>query len=710
MLAIRRYLLQICVLFFAVIVTSAQAQQNARNDRFEDTIIVTTSRDKRQIDEILATSILQGAELDSHTSSSLGDMLTSIPGVSSTSFAPGVSRPVIRGEYGERVRILIDGIGSIDVSNTSQDHAVTADLMNVDRFEVIRGPATLLYGASAASGVVNLIDHRLPSEPMKKPFDVNMAMQIGSASSDQTYAGHIRTAVANGVSLQVDGTYGRSDDLRTGGRLLSQAFIDRHEIDPDVVETGTLPNSFTRRTMGSVGLAWSDGENYIALLGSRHRNRYGIPAPYGAGVLGGHGHHEDDDHDDDDDDDEDHEEEDELAVEPVSILLHQTRFDLKAGFQLDHLLGGFFDKVLLRFGWSDYDHSEIESNNEVGSIYRAKGIEGRMTLVQNERKILGGTLNGLIGTQVITRDFESIGEEAFLPQNDGRQFGFFILEEVQIKRLALQAALRLDRTRIKTDQYERRFTAFSASAGAVYKLSENSRIGFNWSHIERNPSAEELFSDGAHFATYSYELGDPSFKLERSNNLEAFVRHYGDRYSFSVTGYHLKYDNYIHAVSTGLEVDDLALFAYKAVPMRRIGFEFEGKYTFYRGDFADLTLDLITDYSKATDIDSNEAIVRTPPLRFIFGLEADADNLNARFELEYVRKQNRLALNELVTQGYTMMNAQILWRPEGKGGQASLLLQARNITDRVIRRHSSYLKDIAPLAGLDVRLVLRVNF
>jgi iron complex outermembrane receptor protein len=251
----------------------------------------------------------------------------------------------------------------------------------------------------------------------------------------------------------------------------------------------------------------------------------------------------------------------------------------------------------------------------------------------------------------------------------------------------------------------RTFTALSGSIGASYALADGWRVGLNASHSERAPAAEELFANGPHAGTQAFEIGDPDLKLEKSWGLEATLHGSGDGYSFSASAYHSWFDNYIYDVRTGEIEDGLPVFQNSQGRARYYGFELEGSVKLAKlGSFA-VNADALADYVRATIRDIGPA-PRIPPLRLLGGLEAQGDRLQGRIEVEHVFEQNRLALNETPTDGYTLVNASLSFKPFADNG-TMLVLSADNIFDVMARRHASFLKDYAPLAGRDFRISAR---
>ena len=669
--------------------------------------IIVTGQLVRELDILAGTHVLAEEELQRELRPQLGDTLARLPGVSATSFTPGASRPVLRGFQGERIRVLTDGIGSIDVSNTSADHAVTIDPLTSERIEVLHGPAVLLFGGQAIGGAVNVLDRRIPRVVPEGGYHVDALGVLGSAARERSIGAAADAAVGNGgLVLHVDGSYRKTDDLRAGGFVLSprlraeQREIAEEELSEGHAEEaaealelaglrGRIPNSATeQKTLGAGAALIRDRFNIGASV-SLFDSNYGVPMRPGAGHGHGHG--------DGDDGEEGH------GDAPVSIDLRQVRYDLRGEYQL---ADGFLDRIRLRVGAADYKHTEFEGD-EVGTVFKSDGAEGRLELVQRDNN----GWRGASGVQYFTRDFKAVGEEAFLPPNETRQLGLFTLQEFSLGALGVEAAARYERSNIESEDVgvKRRFNAFSAAVGGSLEVAPQAKAGINISRTERAPAAEELFSDGPHVATQAFEVGDPGLKKERSLGAEAYLRVDRRAFELNVTGFANRFDNFIYQAETGQEEDDLPVFRYLQRDARHLGFEAQLSAPLMQAGRFNIVGDVVADYVRAT-VKGAGPVPRIPPLRLLAGLEAQSDWLNGRVEVEWVDDQKRVAAFETPTDGHTLVNASLAFRPWGKERETVLLLSANNIFDVDARRHASFTKDYVPLAGRDIRLSARFSF
>lgn len=649
-------------------------------------IVVTGVFQRSQEDILSGTSVLTGTELTRDLKPTIGDTLTSQPGVSATSFGPNASRPVLRGFQGERVRVLTDGIGSFDVSNTSVDHAVVINPLTADRIEVLRGPSALLFGSAAIGGVVNVLDSRIPRKVPDEPIHIDGIATYGSAANERAVGAAADVPLSSTLVFHIDGNYNKTGDLETGGHILSPALRAEAaaSADPETQDLanlkGKLPNSAGRTWNVAGGLALiTDGGN-LGFSVSHFDSLYGVPVRYAL--------------------------EPGEEAEQVRLDMKQTRADVRAEINAGD---GFLDKVRFRAGFADYQHSEIEESGEVGTTFYNKGLEARLELVQAKR----GGWEGAVGGQLLMRNFDVEGEEKFLPKNETQQYGLFTVQSLDLGRFRVEAGGRLERSIVDASAdadlgnpaMRRSFTPVSGSLGASYAIADRWRVGLNASRSERAPAAEELFANGPHAGTQAFEVGDPDLKLEKSWGLEATLHGSGDGYSFSASAYHSWFDNYIYDVRTGEIEDGLPVYQYHQGKARYYGFEVEGSVKLAQmGGYA-IHLDGLADYVRATIRDVGPAS-RIPPLRLLGGVEAQGDRLQGRAEVEHVFEQNRVALNETPTDDYTLVNASLSFKPF-ESNATTLVLSANNIFDVVARRHASFLKDYAPLAGRDFRISAR---
>jgi iron complex outermembrane receptor protein len=656
----------------------------------EDADIVVTGFRRRSEDVLTGASVVAGDELTREMRSTIGETLARQPGVSATSFGPNASRPVLRGFQGERVRVLTDGIGSLDVSNTSVDHAVAINPLTADRIEVLRGPSALLFGSSAIGGVVNVIDARIPRRVPDEAVHAEGMLTYGSAANEVSLNGGVDVPIAGQFVLHVDGNYLNTDDLEIGGFVLTRALREQAAASPDpaireLAELrGRLPNSAAETSEFAGGAAWISGDNNVGFSVARYDSLYGVPVRFSLDPA--------------------------VEAEEVRLDLRQTRIDGRAEIDTGD---GFVDSVRLRGAHSDYRHFEVEETGEIATTFDNEGFEARLEAVQSNQ----GGWGGGFGAQYLDRDFSVVGEEKFLPPNRTSQWGVFALQTFDIGAFRAEAGARYEHSRVRADAdadlgnpgLQRTFDALTGSLGGSVELARDVRAGVNVTRSQRAPSAEELFANGPHAGTQSFEVGNPDFTTEKAWGVEATLRGSGRGFTFGASVFYSWFDGYIYEQPTGDIEDDLPVFQYLQDDARYFGVELEGSVRLAQlGDFT-LNLDGVADYVRATIVDVGPA-PRIPPVRLLGGLEAQSERINGRVEVEWVGEQDRTADFETPTDGYTMVNASLAFHPFGDENRSSILLSANNIFDVEARRHASFLKDFAPLAGRDFRISARFTF
>ena len=480
-----------------------------------DQIIVTASPIDKDVDDLLiGASVVGQDEIRTRMSNTIGELLKNEPGVSSTFFGPGASRPLIRGQGGDRIRVLDNGIGSIDASSTSVDHAVAVEPAQATSVEVIRGSGLLRYGSSGAGGVVNVIDGRIPSEVPDEPVSGDVRVGGSTVDDGRSVAGAVDIAAGRigetDIVLHFDGALRESHDYEIPGYAESAALRameeEEHEEDHDQHEDedhdneeehhhaeeeafGILENSAVETGAVSAGISFLNDRFSFGMAVKQTDSTYGIPA--GHDHAHGEEDHEHDEEEHEDEEDHDHEEshdehggEHEHGEEEggVTIDLKQTRFDFRGDLLIDT---GFFERLSGSLGIADYEHVEIEPSGEPGTVFSNEGYEGRLELMQRERN----GWRGASGIQYRYRDYAAIGEEAFVPPTETRQTGVFTFQDVERGAWHYEAAARVEQTEHEaSDGPALDFTGFSVSLGAGHDLSEAMSLGGTVFRTERAPT------------------------------------------------------------------------------------------------------------------------------------------------------------------------------------------------------------------------------
>jgi len=670
--------LTITLLSSAVAANGAPPLQNDLEE-----IVVSGAFEGRKIGEtILGATVLNKDELSRQISGSIGETLRSQPGISSTFFGPGASRPIIRGLGGARIRVLDFGLGSLDASSTSPDHAVAVEPALAERIEILRGTAMLMYGSAAAGGVINVFDGRIPTTAPEDGLEG--AIHYGHSSVDDgdeasaALNARIATLGETDILFHGDISWRETADYKIPAFSKSKILRDIEGDNSGV--SGVAENSATRTTAGSAGLSAAFDSGFLGLNIKQLDSQYGLP--------GGSAHEDD----------------------PVTIELDQTRYDIHAELKGDY---GLFEKAKFRFGYGDYLHSELEGD-EVGTVFANEGWESRLDLIEK-----GGTnWSGATGFHAQYRDFTAIGDEAFVPATESTQFGVYSVKEFSLGPWQFEFGGRYEYTEHKADELgiTRTFNGFSFSAGTGFDLSEEAFLGFSAYRTERAPATEELFSNGPHLATNAFERGDNSLGLETALGIEATYSYASGPFSFVVNGFYTSYDDFIYEQATGEQEDDLPLFNFRAAAAEYYGFESQIKAhlgTLNSVSFGDIDwhIEGQLDYVRAAlrNTEEDKDLPRTPPLSGLIALEANTGLLDVRTELEYAAAQNNIAAFELPTENYLLWNVYLTLRPF-KDENLSLQVRGTNLGNSDARQHTSFLKDLVPLPGRNIKVSLRAEF
>jgi len=672
----------------------AAAQDAAVENRHHpiDEITVTATPLSRTVKQLAQpTSVMSGDDLAMKQSTSIGETVSGEVGISSTYFGPVASRPVIRGQYGERIRVLSNGLDALDASALSEDHQVSIEGILADRVEIVRGPATLLYGSGAAGGIVNVVDNRIISESLAEPFSGAVAIGADSAVGKRDATGRVAFG-SDTIGVHLDYFRRDTDDVEIPGfaesallrSLEEEEGGEEHEEEEEAF--GTIENTDSETDGGALGLAWTADRGYVGVALSTFNSNYGIP-----------GHHH-----------EEEEGEEEPEEEAVRVDLEQRRVDVRSEYSFD----GPIKRAKFSLARSDYEHQELEGA-EIGTRFDTEGTDARLELQHSDI----GKLQGAFGYQFKKVDFNAVGEEAFVPPSDTLNNSLFLFEEYGLDdQWVLQGSARAERQKIEVDASvgpEYRDTAFGASIGAIWTFVENMSLSANYALTERHPNSTELFADGPHLAVNRFErgsvtLGDGFLDKELSSNLDLTLRGQNGLLDWSLTAFVNDVDDYILLAATGLEEDGLPLFEYTQTDARFYGYEAEGLIELFDAPSGHLHARLFSDFVYTEEKDSGAYIPRVPPLRYGIGVHYVTDRLSAGIEGAFHSKQDKTAPNELPTDDYVLLGADLSYTLDTQG--LFLFLRGTNLTDEDARQHSSPLKDTVPLPGRSLHVGLRYDF
>lgn len=605
-------------------------------------------------DAIQPVVVLTGEELHRRLTGSIGESMAQLPGVTGTFYGPQASRPVIRGFSGERVQMLQDGAGSLDVSSLSEDHAVSTEDLLTEQLELVKGPATLIYGSGALGGVVNLLTRRIPESLPAQPVGGALDLQGDSALGQRAAVGKLELG-GDALALHADGFERRTRDYSA----------------PD----GRVPNSDSHVSGGALGGSLIGERGFAGIGVSRYDSNYGVP-------MG----------------------RDEDPADATRIDMRQDRYEFRS--QLN--LSPHWTALRLQAVHSDYQHAELESDGAIGTQFLQKGNELRLS-----GDHVDGAFTGTVGLQARYLDFGADGEERFVPDTLTRSAGVFAFERWTHGKLTLEGGARAERQSVSPrpgfDLPAFADNAISASAGLLWKYRPAQSLAVNVTRSQRLPAAAELYADGPHEATQQFVIGDVALDVETARTLDVVWRGSGD-IPWQLSAWVSRFSDYIYLQPTGATDDDLPVYQYRQGDAQLYGLEAEVARSLWQRDGADLQLRLLGDLVRGELRDGGGNLPQMPPARF--GAELSWNEMPWRFALSAYRyaRQNRVADNETPTDGYTLVSAEVGSEQPLSRGKLSWFIKGSNLGDVLARRHTSPLKDIAPLPGRSINAGFRWKF
>ena len=697
--AVRLAVLPLCAFYSHGALAQIQKPTQTQTPSLKEVTI--TGNPLGATDMVAPSAQYSGAELLLRSKTTLGETLDGTPGISSTYFGPNASRPIIRGQDGDRIRILNNGGALVDVSNLSYDHSVTADPISIERIEVLRGPGALQYGGSAIGGVVNVIDNRIPREAL---FDMKGGVagkaDIGLASGNQEKgAGLLLEAGNNRYALHVDAF------SRQTGDVAVPINIECNKAAGFTTEK-RICNSASKSNGGAVGGSVFFNQGYLGASLSSYRSGYGT-----------------------------------VAEPDVTIGMKSDRFALEGEVRN---LGGFIQSIKGQFGQTDYAHTEFEGATP-GTVFKNKGSDLRLEV----RHAKFGNFDGLVGVQFESTKFSADGDEAFAPYSQTRQNALFAYEEYKTSWGKLSFGGRLDSVKVqsfgnpllaKFVPGQRDFKPTSYAVGGLFNLSPQWQLTGNIAYTERAPKDYELFADGPHIATKAYEVGDSTLNKERATQFDLGAAWKSGFNTFAANVYRSNFKNYIGLVqsagvkrnqadgevnpvedaalpgtslATGEELNPLNEFRYLQTRAQFTGLEISGNIRLIEGASA-LDLALRGDVVKATNLGTDQPLSRIPPMRLGATLKYTSGPLGANIGFDYSAAQTRLPVDDIAAPSNTRWNAGVNYRM--KTGAANLLWYARldNMTNRLAYSATSVLTTTvfanSALPGRSLKLGLQASF
>lgn len=686
------------------IVWTAQAEEQPISEL--EAVIVTSPLQQKLSESAMPVTVISDDELRMKTGHSIGDTLKNELGISSQSFGPGVGTPVIRGQAGPRVRVLNNGIGANDMSAISPDHATSVEPLLAERIEVLRGPATLLYGSGAMGGVVNVIDNRIPGKTFDKILGTALEQRFDSTSDETSTAMKVEGSKDH-LAYHLDGFYRHRNNMDIGGSGIDTAKVAITDPGLDIVDNpkGYLNNTGAEAISGSAGLSWIDDFGFAGASINNINNNYGI-APNGTGE------------------------------EIVQIAMRQNKYDFKS-----EVLNPFrLAKALrTRLGYTDYQHAEI-ANGEIGALFTNKTYEGRVELEHHNI----GPLRGVVGFQAQSSDFlgqhyhthhhdENAEEDAeehegalvenIVPRSDVQSYGVFAVESFDAGPVTYQFGSRVEQTDIRPDGLQGfSYTPVSASVSALWKLNESNSLNLALTRSSRAPQVQELLSDGFHHATRSWERGDTSLKEETSYNLDLGYRFRSDWMRAELDLFHNWASDYIYQRRTGEFLDEegdsehcddsycVPVLQSSQVDAIFKGYEAKLIFPMMENHFGLLELSLFSDYARG-EFKFGGDVPRMPPLRYGLQVDYAKDRLSSYLRFTRAEEQTYAGDFETSTAGYFLLNVGLNYQLKAyQDAKLMVFAKGNNLLDQNIRNAVSFQRNFAPEAGRGAEVGFRLSY
>ena len=694
----------LAILLFQVLHSQAQNMPVANPERLQE--VTVTGNALGNAEGIQAVQILQGEELMINGQSTLGETLALTPGVSSSYFGPNASRPIIRGMDGDRIKILNNSASSHDVSALSNDHAVPSDPLTVERIEVLRGPSAIMYGGSAVGGVVNLIDNRIPTQPME---GLSGKADVGwSTVNKESRAAVMLESGNDRYGLHVDAFGRHSGDMGVPDTLACTK-------SGSSASAKAICNSANTSRGYALGgsVFWDKG--YLGLSGTHYNSTYGT-----------------------------------VAEDTVTLGMKSDRYALET--EIRHPLRGW-ENMRVQFSNTNYQHTEYESG-AVGTVFSQDGQELRWSAKHQAVASPWGQWQGVVGWQGEDSRFAANGAEAFMPSTKTRQSAIYLVEELKKPWGGFSFGLRSEAVKVNGDAFDpegstrdtaattKTFSPVSSSLGVLYKLSSDVSLKAHWARTARAPKDYELRADGVHVATAAYEKGSVALQTEKARQMDIGMEWGQGPHTASLNYFDNRFSNYIGLNATRDVVGEDGVsgcaviadaetcwdkYAFSAVRAQFKGWEAmaqlrlsgsSGLFPAIDG-LALWDLKLRADSVRASNLDTGEALPRIAPFRW--GTSLSRQSGPWRWSLGMDKAQApRLASTQVATAGYTLWNTQLSYRQTIQANQAVWYLKVDNLTDKLAYPATSVLtttaadtvtgRPKAPLPGRNIKLGLQLYF
>lgn len=617
----------------------------------EEVTVTATGSEQSVFDSFQSVNTVDALKLAQESHTSIGEVLDKEPGVAKRNFGPGSARPVVRGFDGDRVLVTQDGASTGSLASQSADHAEPVDVLSLERLEVVKGPATLLYGSSATGGVVNAVTgHDYAHEGWRGYFT-----GVGGTTNNQGGASGGLEYGTGKWMFWGNGTLQRTGDYNT--------------------PLGRIEQSFTREKTGTLGVGHYGDKSFASFTYGYDQRRYGIPFATFFETGGAE------------------------SGSDVSINARRHDFKFNGGWRD---LGGFINGFRMTLDYSDYAHNELEGET-VGTRFTNKNFMFRG--VFDQRK--AGHYSGSFGFAGFRRDYKSIGTEALAPPTIQDNFAVFGLEEIDFERVRFQLGGRVEHNGYNPDgALERSFTGFSGAAGMRVGLWKQGAFVANYTHSYRAPALEELYNNGPHVGNLTFEIGNPQLRRERNDGIDLSLRHDSKRVRGVANFYYYNIKDFVFLAPTGNINENLIEAVYDQADSRFTGTELNLDFATHEN----LWVNLGYDYVNAQLKETGTPLPRIPPMRARVGLDWRYKAFDVKPEASFVKDQDRIFPTETRTAGYAVFDLSASYTLARPHYAQVFSVSAFNLGDRLYRNHLSFIKDLAPEIGRGLRFSYTIRY
>ncbi|MEK9630029.1 MAG: TonB-dependent receptor [Nitrospinota bacterium] len=641
-----------------------------------DEVVVSTPMQETIATSAKPVTVLHDDNLRMKTGATLGETLQNEMGVHGQSYGPGVGLPVIRGQDGPRVRVLNNGLGANDASQNSPDHASIAVPMTAERIEILRGPATLLYGSGAIGGVVNVIDNRIPEKVPDELVGGSVETKFNSATTARSTAMKIEGG-KNKFAYHFDGFYLRKGDTKISGDAIDATRAQVSQAGTAFPENsdGFINNSEADNLSGTLGASYVGDFGFIGLSGNMIDMEYEVPS---GGTAGG---------------------------EQAFIEMQSRKLDLKGEYKNPN---GFFETFRTKLSITDYDHNEGTE-----AIFSNDTFEGRVEAPH--KRIMG--MKGVMGFQVITGRFSALGLEdaSFItPITRTNSYAVFAQEEFNVGATVAQIGLRIEHTVLKSElraNPDPEFTPISVSVSDLWKINDHSSFNVALTRSQRAPMVQELFFNGGHEATRTFQEGNPFLDMETSYNIDLGYKYNSKRVAFELNLFHNWVNDYIFTERTGgTSADGDPIVAFRQASATFIGYEAQLIYHVWKNAQQDVDLTVFSDYTRG-QFENEGDVPRIPPLRVGFQVDHRYGNWSSNLRFTHAATQEYAGTLEASTPSYNLLNINTHYHVDKfKNTDLTIYAKGKNLLDENIRNATSFLRNFAPEPGIGAEIGIRIDY